>query len=239
MGARGAIEAVREVGRRLVEGALDLLHPWRCLVCGASDDPARVPGLCRGCAAELPWRFGGGDARSILAAGGDRFAAAVLALRFAPPVDELVYQLKYGGEKAAALPLGFALAEAVGLARLAERPELLVPVPMHWLKRLARGFDHARAIAEAAGRELALPVSAGAVVRVRATTAQGQARSAAERMAQVRGAFRVDRPRRVRGRHVGLVDDVVTSGATAAACAAALRAAGARAVTLLAAAGNG
>jgi len=224
-------------------GALDLLYPLRCLVCGATDHPARVPGLCPACARALPWRADPGGAHAALGAGRGRIAAVVIALRFAPPVDDLVYQLKYGGERAAAIPLAFALAEAVERARSAALPvgppELLAPVPMHWLKRWGRGLDHARELADELGRALRVPVAHRALTRVRATVAQGQARRAAQRLAQVESAFAVPRPTAVRGRHVALVDDVVTSGATAAACAEALARAGARAITLLAAAGNG
>jgi ComF family protein len=240
--ARGG-RRIAAAARWLGEGALDLLYPWRCLVCGAADHPGRVPGLCPACVSALPWRRDGALAHHALETGRDRFAGVVLAFRFEPPVDDLVYQLKYGGERAAALPLAFALAEAARRARLdslpAGPPDLVAPVPMHWLKRLTRGFDHARALADELGREWRRPVEPRALRRLRATVAQGQARSAAERSSQVRGAFAARLGRRLRGRHVALVDDVVTSGATASECARALLKSGARAVTLLAVAGNG
>jgi ComF family protein len=224
--------------RFVASGALDLLHPFRCLVCGATDRPSRVPGLCPSCALALPWRRRADEEHSPLEVGHDRFTTVVVALRFEPPVDELVYQLKYGGARTAALPLADALARSVELEPPAPRPELLVPVPMHWTKRWVRGLDHAAAIAEELGRTLRLP-TVPALRRRRATVAQGQARSARQRVTQVGDAIALARPRAIRGRHVGLVDDVVTSGATATACADELRRAGARSVTLLAVAGNG
>src|SRR5688572_26936369 len=146
--------------RHLAGGMLDLLYPWRCLACGAAEHPGRIPGLCPDCAASLPWRRSGA---SPLEVGRGRFESVVVALRFEPPVDELVYQLKYGGERAAALPLACALEESVRCAQLGLRPrgppDLLAPVPMHWLKRLGRGFDHARELSEELGRALRLPVA--------------------------------------------------------------------------------
>ena len=237
--------SVVSVARSFGGGLRDLLDPWCCLVCRAPDDPSAVPGLCPTCSRELPWRFGPSD-RSPLEVGADRFARIVVALRFEPPVDRLVYQLKYGGQRNAALPLAFALGEAIALAADGagrtggERlPELLIPVPMHWLKRWVRGGDHAAWLALALGRSLRLPVATGALTRRRATAAQGGARSLDHRLAQVRGAIAVAQRRSIRGRHVALIDDVVTSGATATACAAALRSAGAASVSLYAVAGNG
>ncbi len=113
-----------------------------------------------------------------------------------------------------------------------------MPVPVFWLKAWLRGVDHAGALAEEVARGLELPVRR-LLARRRPTVAQGQARSPEERALQVRDAFAVRAPRRVRGRSLALVDDVVTSGATAQECARALLAAGARRVVLFAAAGNG
>jgi predicted amidophosphoribosyltransferase len=222
--------------REVAAAALELLYPFECLVCGATDEPAAIPGLCRECDAAMPRRD---PARPpVLAAAGAAFDAHVVALELAPPASGLVYQLKYGGAAAAAIPLAALLEEAVRRSGLERRLDLLTPVPAHWLKAKLRGIDHARALAEELARALRLPLGS-ALARTRPTVAQGQARSAAERARQVAGAFAARRRRALAGRTIGLVDDVVTSGATAAECARVLKAAGARAVLLLAAAGNG
>jgi len=222
--------------RELAASAFELLYPFECLVCGATDEPAIVPGLCRECDRAMPRRD---PARPPhLPAAGSAFEGHVVALELAPPASGLVYQLKYGGAAAAAIPLAALLEEAVRRRGLAQRLDVVTPVPAHWLKAWLRGIDHARALAEELSRALRRPLERP-LVRVRPTVAQGQARSAARRVRQVAGAFAVRRRGAVAGRTIGLVDDVVTSGATAAECARVLKAAGARAVLLLAAAGNG
>ncbi len=228
---------------RQLAGAADrvdqLLFRRDCLACDAPR-PRRavVAGLCDGCVARLPWREPACAAESApLEIGRRRFAAVVVAMRYEAPIDELVLRLKYGGIELAARPLAELLARAIAAAPVRERPELLVAVPMHPFKRWLRGGDHAERLAEELGDRLGVPV-VRALVRARATAAQGGARSLRERIAQVRSAFRA-RGRSIAGARAGLVDDVVTSGATAAAAAKALRHGGARAVTLLAVAGNG
>ena len=108
--------------------------------------------------------------------------------------------------------------------------DVLVPVPTHLLKRFSRGIDHTRIIAEELARSLDLKVLR-ALRREHPTVAQGQARGPRERQAQVRGAFRAVRS--LAGLRIGLVDDLVTSGATARECARVLLAAGAAHVVLL------
>ncbi len=254
--------ALRRVSLLLARDCGELLFPRRCLACDGdaateattAGAAPRLAGLCAACVDAWPWRGVARDAPSPLEVGHSRFARVVVALRYAPPASELILRLKYGSLDAAALPLAASLAQALrealwvtaaqdtadatGAATATEGfPELLVPIPMHPWKRWLRGGDHAELLCEELGLALGLPVLP-ALRRRRATAAQGGARSLRERIAQVRGAF-VARGRRLRGAHVGLVDDVVTSGATASAAAKALRLAGARAVTLLAVAGNG
>lgn len=227
---RGAAGVLRCVGT----GLLDLVLPWRCLACESGEGPAALPGLCAACAGLLPWRVPG---PSPLEVGDDAFAELFVALRYMAPVDELILALKYGGDRAVAVALAALLHRALRQRPLATPVELLVPVPMHPLKRWVRGIDHTRELTDELGRYLRLPTRA-AVRRRRWSRAQGGARSLDERVRQVAGAF-VASARAIRGRRVGLVDDVVTSGATATECARALLAAGARSVTLLAVAGNG
>src|SRR5439155_20729340 len=103
---------------------------------------------------------------------------------------------------------------------------VLVPVPLHPARLRARGFNQALLLARALGRRLDLPVAPRVLVRRRATRAQ-PGLDAVERRRNLREAFRVRAPGTVAGRRVELVDDVLSTGAPADACARALLAAGA------------
>ena len=111
------------------------------------------------------------------------------------------------------------------LARLqADRPQLLVPVPLHWRRGLGRGFNQSRLLAADLAAELGGLPMAELLVRRRATRAQSSL-PAARRGGNVRGAFRaLELARRVS--HVALVDDVMTTGTTLDACAQALKRSG-------------
>ena len=111
-----------------------------------------------------------------------------------------------------------------------ERLDVVVAVPMHWLRRLGRGFDHARAIAVGLARELRLPLGCE-LVRIRNTPPQVHL-PRTRRLENVRGAFAARSPGAIAGANVLLVDDVTTTGATADEATRVLLAAGADRVTL-------
>jgi ComF family protein len=210
-------EGVGCARHRLGEGA----SGHRCRACGQRLADCLPDGsLCAACRRSSPGYQG------LLALADYRADAGTRAW---------ILAFKHGGRRDLAAPLGRRLV-ALWHSRVSTRERrdaLLVPVPLHPLRRIERGYDQAlllaRALAEASGRE-----SRSALRRRRWTPPQGSPGSSS-RSANVRGAFRLRRglASALEERAVWLVDDVVTSGATVAACAAELRRGGAREVSVL------
>ena len=229
----------------------DLLFPPFCPVCrerlGAGrrdplcgpcwDGLERIAGpVCRVCGTPLP-RFpgaatGAGYACGACQAGRSPVDYARSAARYGDLVREAIHALKFRGRRALAGPLGDLLVETME-RELAGRPvDLLVPVPLHRRRERERGFNQAELLARRLGTARGVPVVTRAIVRRAATTPQTEL-TAGERWANVRAAFDLARPEAIQGRHVLLVDDLVTTGATARACARCLARGGAASVGLL------
>ena len=142
---------------------------------------------------------------------------------------DLIHLFKYDRMK----PLGKTLAGYLASALPRDQQfDLVVPMPLHWRRRWQRGFNQSELLARPTARRCGIPM-VNAVRRTRSTAAQAGL-SNARRRANVAGAFRVKKPQKVEGRRILLIDDVMTTGATASACAVALKRAGAGSVTLLA-----
>jgi ComF family protein len=234
---------------RWLDPLLDLVFPAVCPVClTRSDDPVHRP-FCGPCWASLPRGVDPGCPVCGEPFPGLAGALPCDACRRRPPayafaravapfrdgMREAIHALKYGGRPVVATPLGRLLADlAPGVvpAPPAEWAEGLVPGPLHRARLAERGFNQAELLAAPCAERWRLPVLGRALVRSRPTPPQTDLDAAARR-ANVRNAFAVPRPAEVRGRRLLLVDDVLTTGATADAAAQALRAAGAAAVGVL------
>lgn len=212
---------------RVATRAMDLAFPASCAGCGREGDP-----VCPSCLPAL-------DARLSLPPGVPLGLPAdlpvgLLQIEWCAPfsgvVRDALHQLKYGGERRLAGPLGDAIARR--WSRAGAGGDLLVPVPVHRDRAAQRGYDQAVLLTRASSRTLGLPVLE-ALERWLATIAQFQL----DRRARATNVERAFRPRStdallgVRGRWVVLVDDVMTTGATLSACATVLLEGGARAVS--------
>lgn len=220
----------------------DFLAPARCHWCGARCADV----ACASCAAALPWNAPAcrccalplGFSSSLSACNACLSDAppqdrAWAAFRYEAPVAEGIRELKFHARLAPAHVLGRLMAQRLA-ARAEPLPELLVPVPLHDARLRRRGYNQALEISRELARRLSLRVLPHAARRSRPTLEQTRL-DAAERRRNVRGAFTVEEDA-LRNRHVALLDDVITTGATLAELARAARAAGARRIEVWAAA---
>jgi len=231
------LKSCQPVARFLVDSLVNGLLPWRCLVCGLASD---ARGICTPCSWELPWN----DPACVrcalpMAAAGDPvcgacisrppvFASALAPLLFRFPVNRLMHRFKFSRDLAAGAALGEVLCAELG-KREGPEADLVMPVPMHRLRLMARGLNPAYELARQVSRGARLPLATHELQRTRHTPAQSGL-DAASRRKNLHGAFRW-RGRDLAGMRVALVDDVMTTGSTAAECARVLMRAGARSVS--------
>lgn len=214
----------------LVPAGEGLLH--LCRACRGRLAPLPAARCCRRCARPVAT----GKTTEPICGGclvrPPRWASLIAVWRYQPPLDAVIRALKFRGLDF----LGRELAVAA-LPRLAGRiptVDLALPVPSPWLRRLRRGFNPAERIGRPLAAGLGIPFGA---VLGRGLVARPQVgRSRRERLAGATEGLRVLRPDQVRGRRLLVIDDVLTTGATATAVTGALLAAGAQSVSVLVAA---
>lgn len=207
--------------RPWVESLLHLIYPHCCAACG-SDVLNTHQHLCLRCQAELPFTgfehlpdnpvekiFWG---RLPL-----RAACSILYFSRQSPVQHLLHQLKYRGHRALGLALGREMGLALAETRRFQPIDVLVPLPLHPKREHERGYNQARLLCEGMSTCLGKPVVTELVNRKKATATQTR-KNREERWRNTAGLFAAGPPNSIAGKHLLLVDDVVTTGATLEAC---------------------
>ncbi len=218
---------MKDLVYRLGSRLSSLLLPPRCLVCGEDGLPGRD--LCLACSNGLPWLWAACRRCALPLPGADalcgpcqRSSSPLQAVRaafvYSAPVDGLLLRFKFHHDLSAGRLLSALLVDAVASA---ERPQAIVPVPLHLSRLRQRGYDQAWELARPVARALQLPLCRG-LQRRHSTQPQSEL-DAVQRRRNLRGAFSAVG---VLPAHVVLLDDVMTTGATLHAAALTLHRAG-------------
>ncbi len=216
-------------------GFIQRLSLARCLLC--EDSTPTGQDVCQACLRELPWLEHACRQCARPLSSPDLVCGTCLTKppsfdqtfalwHYRPPVIGLIYALKFQGRQDLARPLGKRMAERLQSSPL---PDCLVPVPLHPARYRARGFNQALEIARPVASQLKIPLCPKLCRRVRLTPPQHTLPAEARRK-NLRGAFQATAD--LSGRHIAILDDVLTTGATAQAVADALKQAGAAQVEL-------
>ncbi len=221
----------------LLSDFFDLVYPTICLGCQKTLETTE-PLLCVSCRMSLPetQTHRGNDSELI-----NKFAGKVkvehVAARYryskGSVVQKLIHAIKYKDQPEAAIQVG----QWFGHTLKAECPwiedvDVLIGVPLHKKRLRQRGYNQADCIAQGIAEVTQLPVSTSALVRTRFQGSQTR-KNRLQRWLNVETVFRVADPKQIIGKHVAIVDDVLTTGATIESCAIELHKAGCRSVSVL------
>lgn len=196
-----------------------------CLLChGATSEASRI---CRGCTLDLPWNLNacrrcaeplGSHTGNTHTCGAcmalePAFDRCLTAFTFAFPIRHAIHQFKYSQQRYWAKPLSCCLYTVIEQdTKPDQHPDVLMPVPMDSEKKRQRGIHHSEVLARQLAQLLSLPVDNKTLQKIRSTSSQSRL-SKGERQRNLRGSFRVRT--KPPYRHVAIVDDVITTGATA------------------------
>jgi ComF family protein len=239
----------RRVGHSLANiaaGGLNLLFPPRCAYCRVDIEPEDHLLICPDCCRRLvPEKWVGcrhcGGAISVDGEPPERcslckhpallFDAVVTIGGYQDNLRDVILRMKHQQNENLTLAMGRLLAEKRFSELSGLRADMIVPISMYWTRRLRRGTNSAELLARCLGRKLGLPVRRRLLVRCKNTQPQSELLPK-KRFSNMRGAFRVRRPQRLKGVRVLLVDDVLTTGATCSEAAEVLKKAGAAMVAV-------
>lgn len=205
---------------------MDYLVPQTCVFCGEWSE-ADEKSICCACLDDLPWN------EPVVSTAPGIFESSIAVMRYSFPIDVAIKALKFNRR----LYYAPAFCELLCMVEknLPHDVDAVLPVPLHWRRKMTRGFNQATELARPIAKILAVPIVSG-VTRYRSTPFQSGLNAVA-RAGNLRRAFRATR--RLKHRHILIVDDVITTGATTQALAELLQSTGVEKVSVLAVARAG
>lgn len=244
------------MGSSLWEGLLELLFPREncCFLCGKKGlgkEKDLPQFICTSCDRDLGnWQHHGKSCslcgRFLTSAEMEccdqdqekvwPFELARSAAPYQGRLKEALYRFKYWGQKDLARPLGYLLRRVL-LSEIPFKPHFAIPVPLHAHKLKQRGYNQALLLSLEMGRLVGINTKDGLLIKQRDTPAQAKL-SRIERRENIRGCFVWTGAKEVQNKDIVIVDDVFTTGATAAECSRVLRGAGAKRVAVVTVAGS-
>ncbi|RZM24661.1 MAG: ComF family protein [Pedobacter sp.] len=224
---------------RLLEDLLSLLFPNLCCACGLQLYRGETH-LCTGCLNNLPYTDHHTDPQNKAARklwGRIQFDAAMAMLHFkkGSRVQNIIHHLKYGNNSGIGVQLGMMMAEKLQIATAFEQIDLIIPVPLHKKKEWRRGYNQSKSIADGIAAVLGVPVNHTTLIRKIATESQTN-KNRFGRYENMKDVFKIMDEQVLHGKHVLLVDDVITTGATIESCANELNKCGLKKLSIAAAA---
>lgn len=225
---------------------VDLVFPQVCRLCGVQLTEVEGSGLCESCEAEItsattacsrcayPLPVGtSSDPASCPNCRATKlpFDYTIALGVYEGLLREAVLKMKSPSGELTALTLGRLLAAKIAATLVVDRPDCIVPVPTHWSRRIGRDLNCAELVSEAVSAELNVRTKSG-LLRCQRRMQKQATLLPTERRENVRGAYAVNRVYDVRGQHVLIIDDVMTTGATAGEIAKVLRKGGATGISV-------
>ncbi|MFT4667006.1 MAG: ComF family protein [Polaribacter sp.] len=206
----------------ITEGVLTLFFPKLCLACG-SNPPPQEQDICIYCQYYLPKTEFHLDLENPFT---ERFwgrvkiegGASLYYFMKNGRTQKLIHNLKYKGKRKIGIKLGELYGKDLRLAKGFENIDMILPVPLHPKKEHSRGYNQCDPFARGLSETMEIPWRKGILIKTVNNTSQTKM-TRMERLENVRTTFNVNNPDQLRGKHVLIVDDVMTTGATLEACA--------------------
>ena len=226
---------------------LDLLFPPNCALCYlplTTDGP--LPRLCVACQEQLQSasskrcqrcghlvaiNVGQGSSCSKCTENRFVFDRVVVLGSYDGRLKQAILRMKHSGEHSLATAVGQIVGQRLAKEQILSKVDIVTYMPMHWLRRMKRGINSAELIAESASSELELPLRS--LLRIRRKTEKQSMLTPPQRKHNVQDAFAASKRVRLSGQHVMIVDDTLTTGATANEAAKTLRSMGAGKITVV------